>query len=52
MNKIKIVADSCCDLTAELVAKHDIAVLPLYVALGDTAASLVVLQHAMEKFPQ
>lgn len=36
MNKIKIVADSCCDLTAELVAKHDIAVLPLYVALGDT----------------
>ena len=36
MNKIKIVADSCCDLPAELLARYDIPVLPLYVSLGDT----------------
>ncbi|MBR5519970.1 MAG: DegV family protein [Clostridia bacterium] len=36
MNRIKIVADSCCDLNPEQIAKHDISILPLYVALGDT----------------
>ena len=35
--KIKIAADSTCDLSPELVEKYDISVLPLYVTLGDRA---------------
>ena len=33
--KIKIISDSTCDLSKELVEKYDIAILPLYVSLGD-----------------
>ena len=33
--KIKITADSTCDLTAELYDKYDVDVLPLGVSLGD-----------------
>lgn len=32
---IKIIADSTCDLSAELIAKYDIDILPLGVILGD-----------------
>ena len=35
MSKIKIVADSCCDLTKDQLRQHDITLLPLYVSLGD-----------------
>lgn len=35
MGKIKILADSCCDLTPEQVRQHDITIIPLYVMLGD-----------------
>lgn len=35
MNKVKIIADSTCDLSPELIRLHDIAVIPLYVTLGD-----------------
>ena len=35
MGKIKILADSCCDLTPEQVRQHDITIMPLYVMLGD-----------------
>ena len=35
MSKIKIIADSCCDLTNEQIRQHDISILPLYVTLGD-----------------
>lgn len=35
MFNIKITCDSTCDLSPELYAKHDIAVFPLYVILGD-----------------
>ena len=33
--KIKIISDSTCDLSPELLAKYDIDILPLYVVTGD-----------------
>ena len=36
MSSVKITCDSTCDLPAELLARYDIDVLPLGVALGDT----------------
>lgn len=35
MNKIKIVADSTCDLSPELVKRYDVEIVPLFVALDD-----------------
>lgn len=35
MNKIKIIADSTCDLSKQLIEKHDIEVVPLLVSFGD-----------------
>ncbi len=35
IKKVKITADSTCDLSAELLAKLDISLMPLYVNLGD-----------------
>lgn len=36
MPKIRISADSTCDLSPELVEKYDIAIIPLKITLGDT----------------
>ena len=36
MPKIRISADSTCDLSPELVGKYDIAITPLKITLGDT----------------
>ena len=33
--KIKITSDSTCDLSPELIEKYNIAILPLYVVMGD-----------------
>ena len=33
--KIKISADSTCDLSPELISKYNIGIMPLYVALGE-----------------
>ena len=35
MSKIKIIADSTCDLSKELVDKYNITVIPLCVVMGD-----------------
>lgn len=35
MNKIKIITDSTCDLSPEVVAKYDIEVIPLLVNFGE-----------------
>lgn len=32
---IKIISDSTCDLSPELIAKYDVDILPLYIVLGD-----------------
>ena len=32
---IKILSDSTCDLSPELIQKYDIGIIPLYVRLGD-----------------
>ncbi len=33
--RIKIISDSTCDLSPELIKKYDIEILPLYVSIGD-----------------
>ena len=33
--KIKICADSTCDLSKELIERYNVGVMPLHVALGD-----------------
>ncbi len=33
--KVKIISDSTCDLSRELIEKNDIEIIPLYVKLGD-----------------
>ena len=35
MKKIKIISDSTCDLSRDLVEKHDIEIVPLYVNFGE-----------------
>lgn len=35
MGTIKIVADSTCDLSPELLEKYDISVIPLCIVMGD-----------------
>lgn len=38
MEKIKITADSICDLPADMMAEHDITIVPLCIHLGDEEA--------------
>lgn len=35
MSKVKITADSTCDLSKELLQKYDVELMPLYAVLGD-----------------
>lgn len=35
MGKIKLIADSTCDLSQELIEKYDISVIPLCIVMGD-----------------
>lgn len=37
MSKVKITADSTCDLSPELIEKYQVAIRPLYVVKGDKA---------------
>ena len=32
---VKIIADSTCDLSKDLLEKYDVYILPLYIILGD-----------------
>ena len=32
---VKIISDSTCDLSPELIAKYDIDILPLHILLGE-----------------
>ncbi|MDD6202734.1 MAG: DegV family protein, partial [Lachnospiraceae bacterium] len=32
---VKVIADSTCDLSKELIEKYDITILPLHIVLGD-----------------
>lgn len=34
-HKVKIISDSTCDLSPELIKRYDVEILPLYVTLGD-----------------
>lgn len=36
--KVKIISDSTCDLSPQLIQKYDISIVPLYVVLGDVSA--------------
>ena len=33
---VKIISDSTCDLSKDLLEKYDIAILPLHILLGET----------------
>ena len=33
---VKIISDSTCDLSQELLRKYDIDILPLHILLGDS----------------
>ena len=35
MKKVRIIADSTCDLSPELVAKYDIKIVPLCIVLDE-----------------
>ena len=35
VHKVKIISDSTCDLSPELIKLYDVEILPLYVTLGD-----------------
>lgn len=35
MNKVVILSDSTCDLSAELIQKYDVKILPLYIMFND-----------------
>ncbi|MDD3797462.1 MAG: DegV family protein, partial [Lachnospiraceae bacterium] len=35
MRKIKIMADSTCDLSQELLDRYDISILPLYIVMDE-----------------
>ena len=35
MKKIKILADSTCDLSTDLISKHDIPIIPYYVTIAE-----------------
>lgn len=35
MNNIKLIADSTCDLSEELIQKYDISIIPLCIVMGD-----------------
>lgn len=35
MNKVVIISDSTCDLSAEILKKYDIKIVPLYINIGD-----------------
>ena len=37
MGKIKIIADSTCDLSKELIEKYDITIIPLCVVMGENS---------------
>lgn len=45
--KVKIISDSTCDLSPELVRQYDIAILPLYVVMGDR-----ILKDGVEATPE
>ena len=36
LNRVKIISDSTCDLSPELLERYDIAIVPLHILLGDT----------------
>ena len=37
MSKVRIVADSTCDLSRELIEKYDISILPLCIVMGENS---------------
>ena len=61
MRKIKILTDSTCDLSQELIEKHDIGILPLYVNIDNklyrdgvdlTAAEMYELAETTKSHPK
>ena len=36
-NRVRIIADSTCDLPEELIRKYDIGIVPLHITLGNVS---------------
>ena len=54
---VKIISDSTCDLSPELVARYDIDVLPLHIVLGeedfdDLSEAMIEKYAALLRTPQ
>ena len=43
--KVKIIADSTCDLPKEIIHKFDIDIIPLYVILDETKLQRLAGNH-------
>ena len=50
MNKIKLITDSTCDLSKELIEKHNIEVIPMNVTLGGVEYQDGVNLHTEEMY--
>lgn len=42
---VKIISDSTCDLSPELIAKYDIDILPLHILLGKMNMKMERILH-------
>ena len=42
---VKIISDSTCDLSPELIAKYDIDILPLHILLGEDEYKMERILH-------
>ena len=42
---VKIISDSTCDLSKELLEKYDVSILPLHILLGDKECEVVSYTH-------
>ena len=47
--KIKISADSTCDLSPELIARYNIGITPLYIIRGERVGLLCVFQRGARR---
>ena len=47
--KIKISADSTCDLSPELIARYNIGITPLYIVRGDVAFLILLIGKLMAR---
>lgn len=50
-NRVKIISDSTCDLSPELIAKYNIDILPLHILLGENDTRMEKTLHRIRFMP-